>query len=328
MPKGNKKFVIGVDGGGTKTIAALANLRGKILRIGKSGSSNPRNVGIKKSGENIAQAIKKVLKKRKVEKILSTFIGLAAVEEEYRSKKGEIKKELLRQKETSKIFKGKVIIGSDQIVAFRAGTNERDGIILIAGTGTSCHGWRKGKDAKSSGWGYLADEGSGFWMGQRVFQAIFRDLDGRGPKTLLTKIIFQKLKVQTKEQLLAKIYSKNLAEIIPSFSVYCDEASKKGDRVAKKIILEAGKELSESVKTVIKKLNFQRSKFPLVMVGGMFKSKIVSDVVRKEVKKSAPKVQFVLATKKPVIGAIKLAIESLKFNGDIKNKPAKLKKSD
>ena len=57
-----KKYVIGVDGGGTKTISALANLEGKILAFGKSGPSNVRKVGLKIAVENIAKAIKKSIK--------------------------------------------------------------------------------------------------------------------------------------------------------------------------------------------------------------------------------------------------------------------------
>jgi len=70
-----KKYVIGVDGGGTKTISALANLEGKILASGKSGPSNIRKVGLKIAVENIAKAIKKVLRKTEKSDILSTFIG-------------------------------------------------------------------------------------------------------------------------------------------------------------------------------------------------------------------------------------------------------------
>jgi len=43
-----QKYVIGVDGGGTKTLAALADLKGKILAKAKSGSSHPRYLGLKR----------------------------------------------------------------------------------------------------------------------------------------------------------------------------------------------------------------------------------------------------------------------------------------
>ena len=70
--------------------------------------------------------------------------------------------------------------------------------------------------------------------------------------------------------------------------------------------------LTLAVKTVIKKLNFQKEKFPLILVGSMFKSKIVLDTVKKEVRKIAPKTEFIRPKKEPAIGAIKLAIEQIK----------------
>ena len=302
-----QKYVIGVDGGGTKTVAALANLEGKILKIEKTGPSSPRNVGIKKAVENIAKAVKKVLKGGK---ILSTFIGLAALEEEPRLKK-EIKKEILKQKEISQIFEGKLEIGSDQIVAFRSGTDKKDGVLLIAGTGCVAHGWREGKEAKVGGWGWLNDEGSAFWVGQRAFQVVLKDLDKRGPKTKITNLVFKELKIKDTQGLLEKVYA-NPIETVPLFSILVDEASKKEDKIAKKILEEAGKELSLSTKIVIEKLNFKKKRFPLVLVGSMFKVKIVLRTVKREIKKIAPNVQFILPQKEPVIGAVKLALEKIK----------------
>lgn len=308
-----KKFhyVIGVDGGGTKTLAILADSKGKILAKSKGGPSNPRNVGIKKAVLNITEAIRPLLKYKKG-KVVSTAIALPAVEEEYRSKKNEILKLLRAQKEISKIFQGKVEIFSDQLAAFRAGTNEKEGMILIAGTGCVAHGWRKNKEAKVSGWGWLADEGSAFWIGHKVFQAILKDLDKRGKKTLLTKLVFKKFKAKNINDFLKKIYSKNPTEIIPQFSIICDKTSQEGDKVAKKIIAEAGRELTLAVNIVIRRLNFQKEKFPLILVGSIFKAKIVLDGVKKEIKKIAPKIQFIRLGKKPVAGAVRLAIEKIR----------------
>ncbi|GAI03124.1 unnamed protein product, partial [marine sediment metagenome] len=165
---------------------------------------------------------------------------------------------------------------------------------------------------KAGGWGWLADEGSAFWAGQRVFQVVFKNLDNRGRATLLTKLAFQKLKVKTEENLLLKIYSKNPAEIISSLSILAEKASERGDEVAQKILTEAGKELALAANAVIKKLNFQNKNFPLVLVGSMFKSKIILEILKKEIKKVAPQAKFVQPKVEPVIGAVKLAIESIK----------------
>lgn len=197
----NNNYVIGVDGGDTKTIAALADLNGKILRIAKSESSNPRNVGIKKTIENIAKAIDKSLFKNKKISIPSIFIGLPAVKEEFGLKTKEIQREILKQKRTSQILRRKMTIGSDQLIAFRTGTDGKEGLVLIAGTGCVSHGWQGKRESKASGWGWLADEGSAFWIGQKVFQAVLKDLDGRGTKTLLTDLIFKRFRINPPDQI-------------------------------------------------------------------------------------------------------------------------------
>ena len=308
--KNEKQYVIGVDGGGSKTKAVLADLKGKILARAKTGSAHPRNIGVKKAVENVALAIEKILPKEG--KILFTFLGLPAMEEEFKFKKEIIKEEFLKHKKLSLIFKGKLIIGSDQLSGFKSGTDEKDGVMLNAGSGSVVHGWRGKEEARIDSWGYLSEMGSAFWVGQNGLQKVCKDLDGRGGKTLITKLIFQKLKIKNKEKLIEKIYSNNTQEIIRSFSILVDKAGRKGDKIARDILTEAGRELALSANTAIKRLNFQNKKFPLVLIGSMFKSKIILDKVKKEIKKFAPKAKFIRPKIEPVMGAVKLAIKSVK----------------
>ena len=202
-----------------------------------------------------------------------------------------------------------ITIVGDPLIAFRAASEKKDGVVLIAGTGTSAYGWQGRKETKVSGWGWLADEGSAFWVGQKTFQAIFQSLDGRLGKTLLTSLVFKRLGIKTKEELLQKIYSANPIAFTALLSIYCDEASQQGDKAAKKIMKEAGTALAFSANTAIKKLGLAKKKFPLVLVGGMFKSKIVSGLVKKEIKKAVPNAEIILLKEEPVIGALKLARE-------------------
>jgi len=304
-------YVIGVDGGGTKTVAALANLEGKILKIAKTGPSNLRNVGIEEAVLNISKAILKVIKGIKEKNIFSIFIALAAVEEEFKSEKEKIKREIFKNPKISKALRDDIEIVSDQIAAFRAGTDEKDGLVLIAGTGSVCHGRRGKKEVKTGGWGWANDEGSGFWAGQKGYQAIFKDLDGRGPKTKITKLVFKEWKLKNKEDLMKKIYGKDSIRNISLISKTVDKASQMGDKVARKILEEAGEELSILAISVIKRLNFHNKKFPLVLIGAMFKSKIILNKLKKEIKKLAPRAEFIFPKEEPVIGAIKLAIENL-----------------
>lgn len=135
----------------------------------------------------------------------------------------------------------------------------------------------------------------------------------------MTKTVFQKFKVKKVEDLLQLIYgsagpsaeSKNPIEVIPLFSVFCDEAAKRGDKIAQNIIKEAADELILSAKTVIKKLNFQKGKFPIVLIGGIFKSKIFLERVKSQIQKFAPKANFILPKSWPARGAVKLALENI-----------------
>jgi len=302
MIKKNEKYVIGVDGGGTKTITALANLDAKILKIVKTGPSSPRNVGIDKTVENVVKGIRKVFKKD----IVSIFVGLPAVEEEYKPKINEIEK---------KIAKGfsediKIKVGSDQMVAFRSGTDEKSGVMVIAGTGCVAHGWRGGRESKASGWGWLADEGCAIWVGRQVFEAVLKDIDGRGPKTGLTKLVLAELKTSTPEKLVQKIYKDNFLEILSRLSIIADKSAKEGDALARRILRQAGEEAALAADVVVKKLDLRKQKFPLVLVGSMFKAPSFERAFELYIKETIPKAKIIYPNNPPVLGAVKLAIEN------------------
>jgi len=303
-----KEYVIGVDGGGTDTTVALADLEGNILAKEETGPSSFMKVGIEEAVANIALSIKKVLKKGDVR---STFIALAAVEENPEMKKS-IKEHLFEQKEINIVFSGKLKIGSDQIAGFRSGTDERDGVVLISGTGSVAHAWKGEKEAHASGWGWVNDEGSAFWAGQKTFQAVFKEIDGRGEKTLITQMVFKELKTQNPGEIKKRLYLEgNIIKNISQLSILTDKASQQGDKVACDIIKKAANELALSANTVIKRVGLKGQEFPVVLIGGMFKSSLLLEEVRRKVKKTAPRARFVRPTEDPVMGAVKLALENI-----------------
>jgi N-acetylglucosamine kinase-like BadF-type ATPase len=179
--------VIGVDGGGTKTAAALADTEGKIIARAVGKTAAPRFVGISMAVKNIAAVIEALLKGRKNIKILSIFIGVPDVEEEFKSRKKEIISEFKKYKKIVKIFDGKVILGSDQLAAFRSGSHSKDGVVAICGTGAAVHGWNEKTEVLINNQGWVS-KGSAVWIGNRVMEAVAEDLDGRGQKTILTHL--------------------------------------------------------------------------------------------------------------------------------------------
>jgi len=307
MKKKKEHFVLGLDGGGTRTVAGLSDLEGNILRMAQVGPSKPRNIGKKKALENITKAIRRVLRK---EKILSAFISIGGADEVDGFKK-EVKLQVLKI-----LGKGvKVKIANDHIAAFHSG-GSKEGVLVISGTGCGVHAWKKEDYASAGGFGWLGDEGSAFWIGQRVYQSVLKAIDGRGPKTVLVKMLTDCLGVRNgkgfdfKKRLTEKVYSSDVMKIIPFFSILCDKAAQKKDRVAMEIMRQAGFELALSAQTVIKKLRFKKQEFPLILVGGVFNSVLVLRTFKKEIKSFAPKADIVFV-EDPVIGAIKLALDAV-----------------
>ncbi|MFH0792285.1 MAG: BadF/BadG/BcrA/BcrD ATPase family protein [bacterium] len=305
----NGGLYLGVDGGATKTVAMISDCSGRVLATAKAGPSNPDNVGLEISIKNTVEAISKALDLLpNKQKISSTFIGWAAVEESFRDKKEEIKKGILKYSGTRLIKDGRIIVGSDQIVAFRSGSTEKNGVILIAGTGCVSHGWNNGKEYKTSGWGWLEDQGSGFWVGQEVYRRVYEDMDKRGRKTNLTKALFEATNTKCAEDLMAYVYTGSPMTTVPSFSLICDQVARKGDKVAIEILKTAGKNLIVSTLNVVRKLKF-RNEFPIVLVGSLFKSDIVLNTVTVGLKKFGCGAKIIVPECEPVVGALRLAME-------------------
>lgn len=302
------KYFLGVDGGGTKTVAWIVDAGGRPVGIGNSGSSSPRNVGIKTSVLNIAEAIRKALILGRIKKVAAAFIGLAAIEEEFGSKIPEIKKKLLKCDNLKEVLVGKLAIGSDQRVAFRSGGHQRNGMVVISGTGCVVRGWNGKKDIKASGWGWLADEGSACWSGQSAYRHVLKTMDGRKRKSLLSDIIIKELKISRPEELNEKIYGENSVGILASFSLLIDKAAQKGDLFALKILREGAEEMAIATGVVARKLDF-KAKFPVVLIGGMFESTEYLNVFKKKVKNYKLSADILLPEKPPVYGAVKLAEE-------------------
>lgn len=74
-------LVLGVDGGGSKTTAAIMNESGRILGTGTAGSSNFDDNGFKVATANLGAAVQAAIRKAKLEPQAfdAVFLGLGGV---------------------------------------------------------------------------------------------------------------------------------------------------------------------------------------------------------------------------------------------------------
>ena len=158
------RFVVGVDGGGSKTRAAVMDSE-HVLGEGLAGPSNPLRVGIATAAAAVRDAVDKACSAASIKRheIAAVGVGLAGVRrEDIRAR--------MREALIATLAIKQIELVSDGDIALSAATNGQPGIVVIAGTGSICCGINaRGKRVCAGGWGPLVgDEGGGSWIARRA----------------------------------------------------------------------------------------------------------------------------------------------------------------
>ena len=303
-------FWIGVDGGGTRTRAVVAGEDLVPMGRGASGPANAATRPLPLVVETILEATSDaaasaVVSVRRAERV---GVGLAGVESAG-----------LVQPLTAALEEhfgaGRVFVTTDARIAL-AGASPGDpdgpGVVLIAGTGAIAFGrGLDGAEARAGGWGpLLGDEGSGYAIARQGLAAVVRELDGRGPKTEIRRLLFESERgIHTLEELLSKIYrSEGGAGDVAAYFPLVLAAATGGDGEARRILGEAGKELALAAITVIRKLHLETESFPVSTVGGVFAAgALLIGPLAAELHAVAPGARVGPPAYPPEIGAIRLA---------------------
>ena len=309
-------YILGVDGGGTRTIVQVADLSGEVVAESESGSSNYKSVGIKIAKENINKAVFKVidlLNNSKEFTFKNACFGLSG--NDSCEDRDIYHKIIFNSKIKDYLNPASTIICNDTRIGLAAGSNSKNGIMIICGTGSNCYGINEeGKEAKVNGWDYiLGDEGSGYAVGIKALRALMKAYDGRGENTLLFKTILEDLNIKNVSELIRWAYIDSFSkDKIAAIAKTVCRTAEMGDRISIKILEEEAMEAINSVTVVANKLNIADKKFDLVFVGNLFKcEKYFKSVLMKKLKSKFTQINFMPLTEKPVEGAIKLALGNL-----------------
>ncbi|MCX6138463.1 MAG: hypothetical protein NTV54_13325 [Ignavibacteriales bacterium] len=217
--KPKNRFVIGMDGGGTKTAAVLIDKDGSTLAEHVAGPSNFQIIGVEKAAKVIVELVRECCSSAQCSPgdINAVTIGLTGAGRP--ADQERIGKTVLAAAKTARVKIARLSVESDARIALEGAFKGGAGIILIAGTGSIAFGKdAKGRVHRVGGWGrILGDEGSGFFIGRSGLTAITRHLDGRSPATLLSKMVAKEFGLKTQSDLIAAVYRNNfdVASIAP-----------------------------------------------------------------------------------------------------------------
>ncbi len=297
-------LLAGIDGGGSKTLALVADENGFIVGKGWSGSSNPNLIGIDSSVKNLKLALVNALSSRELEKISIAVFGVAG---------SETKKELSEKLAESLEFVDEVVVVNDSFVCLAAGTLGKPGVVVVAGTGSITLAVDdEDKVFRAGGWGYLLeDEGSGLQLGKEAVMETLRFLEGRASSSKLVDAVLKKLKAKEVNDLLSAIYgSDNPVTTIASLAPLVVQLANMGDPAAMRIVDKATDGLVSCVTSVISRSSFSSKPIPVILSGGVFKGKgIYLKLLKSKLNKLAPETDPKLLELEPAIGALILAFK-------------------
>jgi N-acetylglucosamine kinase-like BadF-type ATPase len=296
--------VLGIDAGGTKTVGYLADELGQVLAEARAGAANLHAAG-EREVERVLRDVVEQTGALQASEPASVCVGMAGAEREADQQAVRVVLERIG-------LRAGILVVNDAFVALSAGVREGPGVVLVSGTGSIVYGRSvRGRAARAGGFGRIfGDEASGYWLGRRALQAVARASDGRGPKTLLSRLVLAHFGVRQAWDLIPYVNTR-VAEhgLVSALAPVVEEARSHGDDVARAILAEAADELVGAARSVVDRLVMRDDAFGFVLAGGAYKAApSLAEELMRRLPALAPKATAELLAAEPAQGAVWLAL--------------------
>lgn len=304
-------YVIGVDGGATKTAAVVMDQCRQVLGRGKSGSSNYLVVGPDGARGALVSAMREAVDDAGID-LKQVSVATWALAGAGRPSGRQILATMARE-----VLPGvSVQVEHDALAALVGGVGTRHGVVLNAGTGMIAYGENgQGRQARAGGWGYLLDQGSAYDLAQEALRNVAFAHDGSESPTQLAAHILEALGLDGPTAIIDWVYAaeRGIAELVALAPLVLG-AAEHGDLVATHVVVRGAEALARAVDAVAQRLDLWGKSFPLVLVGGLFdSSSFYRRVVTQAIHTRVPGALPVLPRADAAVGAALLALETLGY---------------
>jgi glucosamine kinase len=306
------RYVLGIDGGATKTLAAVLDLETKTVHVGHGGPSNEDAVGAKAAVEALLGAADSALERAGIDggQLAAAVLAVAGTNTD--SIAGHV-----RAARTDAW-----IVINDVVGAWATATGGGPGVAVISGTGSNVFGvGPDGRAWRAGGWGHLlGDEGSGYWLGVQSIKAALRDRESSGPPTALSDAAIEFFGQPSVEAAANLVYSKPLTKgQIAAFATETARLAEGGDAVARELYAHGARELGEQIAAVIRRTGLAggvggggdapgSEAFPVGLIGSAFKAgPVFVEPLTRAVQACAPRARVTKVEMAPVGGSLMLA---------------------
>lgn len=301
------KYVLGIDGGNTKTLALVAREDGVILGKGRAGCGDI--YGATSAAAAIAEiegAVEAALREAGIhsEELNAGAFSLAGADwpEDFK---------LLEDAMSARGYGQRILVVNDALGALRAGSPDGTGVAVACGTGAAVGA--RGPDGRtwhSSFWQQVqgAEE-----LGESALRAIYRAELGIDPPTALTELILNAFAARSVEEVLHHMTKRDAPQdekarhlVRPLFG-----AAQAGDATARHIVTSHGEALGDYAIVAARKVGLLETPFTLVLTGGVLRHPLplLRDALIERVREVAPGVRPIPSRFEPVAGAVLLALD-------------------
>ena len=300
-------FVLGVDGGNTKTLALVARDDGVILGSGRAGCGDIYGAGSPEAAiAEIERAVNAGLTEAGIQpsQLTAGAFSLAGADwpEDFRLLEGALR---LRD------YGQRISIVNDAMGALRAGSPDGTGVVVACGTGAAIGARHPdGRVWHSSFWQQTQGAED---LSSQALRAMYRAELGIDPPTVLTDRILAAFAAHTVEEILHQLTARDTQRpqvrrhlVRPLF-----DAADTGDATARGIVIAHGKALGDYAIVAARKVGLLEDAFSLVLTGGVLRhpSPLFRDALVERVHESAPRACPIQSRLEPAAGAVLLALD-------------------
>jgi len=306
-------YVLGVDGGSTKTIALVADHRGIVVGSGRTGGSNiyvPRPDMALAAVEHAATAAFDAAGIQLSDLDVGVFSMSGA---DWPEDIDFIRSEMARRR-----LGRTVVVVNDAIGGLRAGSPDGNGVVVVCGTGTAVGA--RAPDGQVWHTSFWQEPGGSEELGRKTLRAAYRAELGVDPPTGLTPHVLAFFGLPTIEAVLHAFTARlgtPPTTVAGLTRVLLDEAER-GDATARRVILEHGHALGDYALAAARRVGIEAMPFTLVLAGGVLRhpSRLLADALVARVRASSPGVRAVNSRFEPAVGALLLALEAVGARSD------------
>lgn len=301
-------YVLGIDAGGTKTHCVIADENENILAEGLAGASQHQLFGIRQTEKNLQLAVSAALKEADLtlQDLSYAVLGMSGAD-------GEDDLALLNPA-AEKVLPGVPFrVVHDAWIGMYSALKEPFGVVSICGTGAGHAGRnRQGDELTLRNLDYrLGNYGGGGDLVEKALHYAFRSDEGTYKKSALEAAVPPIFGVSTMEDVCRLLKQNPLSDRERyQLPITVFQLANSGDSVCRMLIQDLGHEEGLYAAAVIRRLHMENEQVPVVLIGSLFHSDdpLLLDPFMEAVRTAAPAAYPVLPTRKPVTGAVRMAL--------------------